>query len=285
MEKVWLITTKDVEYLFDLDGKEILFNLNNCLVHNISDYTDEYNLTLIDYYSDYLNIIHKTVFHDVSDNRKSIEEITKHITEKIPSQCSEPSSSLFNKIFQLSDSYVFLTRCFPNTLIPDNKNHINNNQLKAYWLISYANTVAKIIKKSFSEIEFFGILHSSDTIDSTYNHEMQKKSISISRKGIELEMNICLIKYSHDINDNIYHNVILNTSFFSNMIDDDIHIHILKSIELPGILERSKILKAAGLGFESDKIKQYFLGCDNNNIANAEENFKKLFNKNQLELL
>lgn len=282
MEKVWLITTKEVENLFNLDGKEVLINLKNCSVHNISEYTDENNLTLIDYYSDYLNKQEETVFYDGASHRKSIVNIYNKI---INSQNCEPSSFLFNKIFKLNNSHVFLTRSYPDTLILDDGYHIKDEaERRAYWLISYANTVAKIIDMSFNEIEFYGILHSSDTNDSE-QYEMQNETISISRENTNFQMNINRIKYSHDTNSYIYNEVIRNPSFFSSIDQNNIHNQILKSIEFPGILERSKILKAAGLGFDRDEVKQYFLGCDNNNIANAEKNFKTLFDKKQLELL
>jgi hypothetical protein len=279
--KVWLITTKDVENLFNLSGKEIFFNLRYCNVYNISNYNDNENLTLIDYYSDYLNERNETVFYDGPSHRKSISDISYKI---INSPNCEPSSSLFYKIFQLKGSHVFLTRSYPDKLILDAGNHIENeDQRRAYWLISYANTVAKIICKPFNEIEFYGILHSSDTNNS--EQCMQFETISISRKDTVFPMIINRIKFSHDLNDYIYNEVILNTSFFSCVYGDDINNHILKSIVFPGIFERSKILEAAKLDFSKNEVIQFFLGCDEDQIKTTEDNFKKIFNKVKLEYL
>lgn len=279
--KVWLITTKDVENLYAANGKKILFD-NNYIPYEITNYVDNNELTLLDYYSDYLNENIKTIFNNNIEFRHEITTISSKIQENNP---NENSILLFDKVFKLKDSDVFLTRCFPDTLNPIEGFHITDiNARPVYWLIAFANTVAKILKKSIADIEFYGILHRSD-IASNISNEMNSEIVSITRKRSELNLKIDRIKYSHDPNNFIYNNVLLNTSFFSNIKDNDFHNHILKSIEFPGIYERNDIIKSTKLSLEKVEVKQYFLDCEIGSIEDRTTKFKSLFFKSKLELL
>jgi len=289
---VWLFSTKSVENLYNNEGNKILLNSNNIeeVPIEIEYLSDPLQLTLIDFYSDYCNPQIQTVFNNPSKYQiltKSVEEIKEKLKKY---DQIETSSLLFDKIFKMKNCNVFLTRSFPDKLIYDANNNIEKEHLPNYWMISYINTVAKHLKKTLNDLSFFCVLHTSDTPkeDSKYGEE----KILLVRGNSTYEIRIMRIKYSHDLNDDNYTNIIKNKNFLDYRKENDVDSHILKELCFPGIFNRIEILKKLGIdttkklkSIEDGKYLNYYLDCNNSQFPDKEELFKSTFKKKGIVLL
>jgi hypothetical protein len=254
--EVWLISTKDVETLFKTQGKNILIDSLNA--HGLSIFEkpvlNSKKLSLAHFYNDVTTYEDTTCFYNSMNLTNDIIKhniIIESIKQKINETGAESSSALFDKIFFLgeknkhSESRIFLTRCFPNTLFSNIRAIDSNKDFKLYyyWLLAYMQSVANILNKNLNELEYNFLLHDQDV--GVSNGGKQKKHFIRGKVGSfpkptlkfkpywltfsnDTNWNECIKSiylYTHDDTDAYFSFVIKEPSFFQDITDPVQHLN------------------------------------------------------------
>ncbi len=275
-EKVWLLSTKDVEYLYgQTSDPQILLHSTNYkpyLIDDLIHQSDTSNLSLINFYSDFLNKFSTYTNSEAYPTSKSAlihktEEIQLKLNENLKENNDwEKSSVYFDKIFRLSkdgDRNIFLARSFPNRF-KDFK--IKGIERSDYWLLCYMQTVANILEKNIQDIEFYGLLHRGDLRNKIENGTTYSIKPAIYWKSQEQE--IIIYSYSHEEINDIYTNIIRNSDFFEGLKNGEKeHYFMLGKLHFSGINQRKQILQDIGITEKLEKEDLQFLL----NSINSEE--------------
>jgi len=295
-EKIWLLSTKDVEYLYgQTSDPQILLHSTNYKTYLIDDHihqSDKSNLSLINFYSDFLNqsptyINSKTYQGNNSASLiHKIEEIQLKLNENLKENNDwEKSSVCFDKIFRLNkdgDRNIFLARCFPNRF---KGFKINGIERSDYWLLCYMQTVANILEKNIRDIEFYGLLHRGDLRNRIENGAMY--SIETSDFWHNQKQEIIIYSYSHEEINDIYKNIIRNSDFFEGLNNGEKeHYFMLGKLHFIGIDQRKQILQDIGITekLETEDI-QFLLNPEASMLEDQEKKFKQFLNIDMEEFL
>lgn len=287
-EKVWLLSTKDVENLFNQTSHfQILLNSANSkpyLIDDLIHQSDTANLSLINFYSDFSNnnstyTNYLSYQKEKSKYIQKIEDIQSKLQESlIENNDWEKSSVYFDKIFRLNkdgDKNIFLARCFPNRF----KNFkINGIERSDYWLLCYMQTVANILEKNIKDIEFYGLLHRGDLRNKIENGETY--SVDTANFWNSQKQEITIYSFSHDSNNNFYTNIIRNSDFFEGLNScEDEHYFMLGKLHFSGIDQRKQILQDIGI---TEKLKsediQWLLNSKESDLEEQKMKFKQFLN-------
>jgi hypothetical protein len=314
-KKVFLISTKDVETLFDNNNlPKCLFNNSNVSKHRIIDIWNKVNdrLTLYDFYNNINNNSlsyyqnYENYLKGNSENRSASEDNISRIKEIICDNIKgndDSSSKYFYEIFQLGfpeDKYIFLTRCFPNKLIKnglESKKKVNINGIELvnevvkpgiltniYWLVCYVNTVMSIIDDpNLENYEFYGLLHNGD-VDGDNNKSItygkQYQLSSYDNSVIKFEK---IFTYSHEPDNIIYKNIIMREDLFNELDNNkeacDYLLEKLIENKYDTIINKSNLLKNINTELSYDNLtdedKRFIFDCESCNIQHEYDEFVK----------